>query len=151
MSAATPIAGELAAVRAELPRVDAKCSTMTSLTMAGMAFVATQVTHGPAEVRVLWGAAALALAAATLTLLAVIKPRRGATGFRLYARLSPATIGEVFADQAAVVSLEEWDLITLSRIVDRKYAGLWWSVTFTAVAVVLTLTAIVANAAGLAT
>lgn len=147
----TPIVGELAAVRAELPRVDAKCATMTSLAMAGLAFTATQVTHGPNVVRVLWGAAAFGLAAATLVLLAVIKPRRGRTGFRLYARLSPETIGEVFADQAAVVSVHERDLITLSRIVDRKYAGLWWAVALASAAVVLAITAIVTNAAGLAT
>jgi hypothetical protein len=31
----TTTASELAAVRAELPRVDAKCSTLAGLTMAG--------------------------------------------------------------------------------------------------------------------
>lgn len=143
----TPIEGELAAVRAELPRVDAKCGTLTSLTMAGLAFITTQVTHGPLAVRVLMSAAGIVLAAATLVLLAVIKPRMGSTGFRLYARLSPQAVGKVLADQAAVVNLQERDLVTLSRIVHRKYVGLWVSVALTGVAVVLTAAAILARAA----
>ncbi|MCO6011734.1 DUF5706 domain-containing protein [Actinoallomurus purpureus] len=142
----TPIAAELAAVRAELPRVDAKCSTLTGLAMAGLAFVATQVTHGPSVVRALMGAAGVVLAAATLALLAVIKPRFGRTGFRLYARLSPDILREVLADQAAAVSLQERDLITLSQIVHRKYLGLWAAVALTAVAVVLAAAAIVTGA-----
>jgi hypothetical protein len=143
----TPIATELAAVRAELPRVDAKCGTLTGFTMAGLGFLATQVTHGPIVMRVLMGAAAVALAAATLVLLAVIKPSSGSTGFRMYARLSPDVVREVLADEAAVADLAERDLVTLSKIVHGKYAGLWAAVALTAVAVVLAAIAIVVGVA----
>jgi Pycsar effector protein len=148
MTETTPLSAELAAVRAELPRVDAKCGTMTGLTMAGLAFLATQVTHGPIVVRVLMGAAGVTLAAATLVLLlAVIRPRLGNTGFRLYARMSPEKVRELFADQAAAVGRQEQDLIVLATITDRKYRHLRLAVDLTAVAVAITAMAILAGVA----
>jgi len=142
----SPVAAELAAVRAELPRVDAKCGTMTSLSMAGLAFVATQVTHGPMVVRVLMGAAGVVLAAATLVLLvAVIRPRLGTTGFRMYGRMSPEKVRELFADPAAAVDHQERDLIVLATTTDRKYRHLRIAVDLTAVAVAFTAAAMLAG------
>ena len=143
---ATPLSVELAAVRAELPRVDAKCSTLAGLTMAGLAFLSTQVSHGPMVVRVLMGAAGVVLAAATLVLLvAVIRPRMGTTGFRLYAGMSPERVRELFAEQVGAAGRQEHDLVVLSSITDRKYRNLRIAVDLTAVAVVFTAVAILAG------
>ena len=145
--AETPLSAELAAVRGELPRVDGKCGTLAGLTMAGVAFLATQVGHGPVPVRVLMGAAGVVLAAATLVLLlAVIRPRMGSTGFRLYAQKTPATVGEAVADHAAAGGLHERELVAVSVIVNRKYLALRAATDLTAVAVALTALAILVAA-----
>jgi Pycsar effector protein len=110
--------GELAAVRGELARVDAKCATLAALAGAALAFLVTQTAapHHPVVVRVMLGAAGLLLAAAVVVLLAgVLRPRLGATGFCRWARLSAAAVvaelGEV--DQAHHAANE---LVVLSRI-----------------------------------
>lgn len=135
------IADELAAVRAELPRVDAKVGTLASLTMAGLAFLATQVAHGPILVRILMSAAGVLLAAATLVLLlAVLRPRFGTTGgFRRWARLSEEEIPAALGEDSRHVR----DLITIASIADRKFTGLRWAVDLTAIAVALTAVALV--------
>ncbi|GAA4632452.1 hypothetical protein GCM10023196_065960 [Actinoallomurus vinaceus] len=129
------LSAELTAVRGELARVDAKCATLTTLTMAGLAFIATKVGHGPGLARILLSVAGLMLAAATLTLLTVICPHIGY--IRLYARLSPAGVREVLADRTAAVKHHENSLISLSQIVSRKYLGLLIAVTETGAAVAL--------------
>lgn len=139
-----PLTNELAAVRAELPRVDAKCSTLTGLTMAGIAFLATQVTHGPVPVRILMGAAGLTLAAATVVLLtAVIRPRLASTGFRAYATATPAELRMLLVAECRAT--QERDLIVLSQITNRKYRGLKLATDLTVVAVALAAVAIVAG------
>jgi hypothetical protein len=139
-----PLTNELAAVRAELPRVDAKCGTLTGLTMAGIAFLATQVTHGPTAVRVLMAASGLTMAAATVVLLAVvIRPRFGSTGFRAYATATPAELRTLLI--AECQATQERDLIVLSRITNRKYRGLKLATDLTVVAVALAAVAIVAG------
>ncbi|GAA4603958.1 hypothetical protein GCM10023195_13310 [Actinoallomurus liliacearum] len=129
------LGAELTAVRGELARVDAKCATLTTLTMAGLAFIATKVGHGPELARALLSVAGLMLAAATLTLLTVISPHIGY--IRLYARLSPTGVRELLADQAAAAKHHENSLISLSRVVSRKYLGLLIAVTETGTAVAL--------------
>lgn len=138
----TPITMELAAVRGELARVDAKCGTLSALTMAGLAFLTTQVDHGPMPVRSLMATAGVLLAAATLVLLAVIRPRLGSTGFRLYARIDPAALRHLLTDQDAAARLAEHDLVTLSGIVNRKYRALAAAVALAAAAVLTTAAAI---------
>ncbi|GAB3988916.1 hypothetical protein GCM10029978_112560 [Actinoallomurus acanthiterrae] len=142
-SAESLLSVELTAVRGELTRVDAKCATLTTLTMAGLAFIATKVGHGPDLARVLLSVAGLMLASATLTLLTVISPHLGS--IRLYARLSPAGVREVLADQATAARHHENSLISLSRVVSRKYLGLLIAVTETGTAVALIAVATLLN------
>jgi hypothetical protein len=95
------------------------------------------------------GAAGLMLAAATLVLLvAVIRPRLGSTRFRLYTRMSPTEVRDMFADQTAAGCLQEQDLVALATITNRKYCGLRVAVDLTAVAVALTAAAILAGVLG---
>jgi hypothetical protein len=148
MTAVDPLADELAGVRAELPRVDSKCSMLLGVTMAGLAFLSTQVRHGPLVVRLFTGAAGLTLAAATIVLLlAVIRPRLQNTGFRIYAGMSPADVRALFdAGQAdAVQRRQAHHLVVLSTITNRKYVGLRYAVDLSAVAALLTAAAILAG------
>lgn len=132
----TLLAAELVAVRDELPRVDAKCATLASLTMGGIAFLATQVSHGPIAVRVLMAASGLMLTAATLVLLlVVIRPRLGSTGFRAYATATPAAIQQLRTRRAR--ECQETNLVVLSQITNRKFRGLQIATDLTAAAVVL--------------
>jgi hypothetical protein len=61
--------GELAAVRGELARVDAKCGVLTAVATGAAAFTATQAGHGPLAARVILAAAGVTFAAAVLILL----------------------------------------------------------------------------------
>lgn len=121
---------ELAAVRAELTRVDQKCGTLAGLAGAAAAFLATQVTgSAPNAERVILALAGLILAAATMLLLAgVLRPRLGTTGFRYWARLDPTTIAEQVTKPGASVRLGTADLQTLAKICDAKYTRLRWAV-----------------------
>jgi hypothetical protein len=56
------ISAELAAVRGELGRIDAKCATLAGLAGAAAAFLATQApTRSPMPVRILLAAAGVAM------------------------------------------------------------------------------------------
>jgi hypothetical protein len=85
---------ELAAVRGELGRVDAKCATLAGLTGAAAAFTATQAAgHAPVAVRAAAVAAGLAFTASALVLLlAVLRPTLGSAGFCRWAALSAPEI-----------------------------------------------------------
>src|SRR4051812_30184071 len=84
------LCGELAAVRGELSRVDAKCATLTGLAGAAAAFLTTRIhTATPLLTRLLLAAAGIGLAAAAVLLLAgVLRPRTGTTGFRRWAAMN---------------------------------------------------------------
>lgn len=135
------LTSELAAVRAELTRVDAKCGTLTALTGAGMLALATQVTHGPAPVRALLGIAGVLLAFATVKLLSVLRPRLGSTGFRRYAAMTRDQV-EQFLARVDPAEVEVEDLQVLSSIVNRKYVGLRHAVDLILFAVVLVAVAL---------
>jgi hypothetical protein len=155
----TTLATELAAVRGELARVDAKCSTLTGLAGAMLAFLVTQAGHGPIAARVLLAAAGVVLAADVVVLLLVLRPRLGSTGFRRYAVLSPAQVRALFlvhspydpdtrgngAPGSAGDGIEAEDLQVLSQITDRKYRGLRRAVDLTVVAVVFMVFALLAG------
>lgn len=152
------LAGQLTAVRGELSRVDAKCSTLVSLAGAALAFLVTQV-HGPLAVRVLLSVAGVILAAATIVLLLVLRPRLGSTGFRRYAAMPPEQIKATFtsyrpydpdapakSNGANLAGIECEDLHVLSAIVNRKYLGLRLAVDLVAAGVALVAIALVAAA-----
>jgi hypothetical protein len=155
----TTLATELAAVRGELTRVDAKCSTLTGLAGAMLAFLVTQAGHGPIAARVLVAAAGVVLAAAILTLLSVLRPRLGSTGFRRYATMSSAQVRALFlvhspydpgargngGPAGSGDGIEAEDLQVLSVITDRKYRGLRLAVDLTVVAVVFLVFALLAG------
>jgi hypothetical protein len=147
----TPLlAGELAAVRGELTRLDAKCGTLVSLALAATAFLSTQVGHGPVVVRVLFGLAGLPLAAATLVLLlAVLRPRLGSTGFCQYATQDTQQIRDHFhapktATGQASETAQITDLRILSRIAYGKYTQFRRAVDLTAAGVAVIGLALIA-------
>ncbi|RSN53317.1 Pycsar system effector family protein [Actinomadura sp. WAC 06369] len=134
------LAAELAAVRAELARVDAKCGTLAGLAGAAVAFVATQVTRGPVPMRITLGAAGLVLAAAAVVLLAcVLRPRLGASGFRRWVAMDAVQVADCHmeADQDLITSWQCEDLVVLSRICDRKNRRLRLAVDLIAFGVLL--------------
>jgi hypothetical protein len=150
----TQIAGELAAVRGELSRVDAKCGTLAGLAGAALAFLVTQTGHGPLAVRILLGTAGAVMAAATMVLLlAVLRPRLGSTGFRRYAVMSGNELADLFtrgrstpaAGAVLATSLEIEDLQVLSQIVNRKFLGLRLAVDLIAFSVLLMTVALLAG------
>ncbi|MCO6011481.1 DUF5706 domain-containing protein [Actinoallomurus purpureus] len=130
---ATTLTSELAAVRNELSRVDAKCGTLTALTGAGMLALITTLTGGKAHHDAAWWCswfATLFLAAATITLLSVLRPRLGSTGFRRYAYMDPGQIQRLLTELHPAV-VESEDLMVLSQIVNRKYLALRRAVDLT--------------------
>src|SRR4051794_39649688 len=94
------LSGELAAVRGELSRVDAKCATLTGLAGAAAAFLTTRIhTATPLLTRLLLAAAGIGLAAAAVLLLAgVLRPRTGTTGFRRWSAMNDHQINTHFTD-----------------------------------------------------
>jgi hypothetical protein len=85
---------EVAAVRGELARIDAKCATLAGLTGAAAAFTAAQAAgHGPVATRAVVVAAGLAFTGSVLVLLlAVLRPTLGTAGFCRWAVLSAGEI-----------------------------------------------------------
>lgn len=134
---------ELTAVRGELTRVDTKCGTLAGLTGAGLAFLTTHL-DGPAPVRAVLALAGTALTAATLTLLSVLRPRLGTTGFRRWARMNPQQVDRYLTDATEHHGTE--DLVVLSQIVDRKYVGLRHAVDLSVAAVVAIAVALLMTA-----
>jgi hypothetical protein len=151
--AAPVLDSELAAVRAELARVDAKCSTLAALAGAAAAYTAGQASHGPAAVRgVLVAAGAVFTAAVLVLLLTVLRPRLGSAGFCRWAGLSACEIGSratqlddalaiggIPAMEAARAAREHTahTLQTLSVITLTKYQRLRLAVDLAAVGVLL--------------
>jgi Pycsar effector protein len=148
---------ELAAVRAELARVDAKCATLAALAGAAAAFTATQAAHGPLAVRAAAAAAGLAFTAAVLVLLlAVLRPRFGGSGFCRYAALSQLAIRDLarygWTDdvQHGRPRLEAHvlgpsDLSVLSKLAYAKYRRLRLAVDLMSAGVALLAAAVVAG------
>ncbi|TYB38407.1 Pycsar system effector family protein [Actinomadura chibensis] len=93
-----PIDAELAAVRGEQARLDAKCGTLTAVVGAVMAILTSQIGRAPLAVRVVLALAGVALAASAVVLLVgVLRPRLGTSGFVRYAVMTPAQITTAFA------------------------------------------------------
>lgn len=92
-----PVDAELAAVRAEQARLDAKCGTLTAVVGAVMALLTSQIGRTALPVRILLALAGLALAASAVVLLAgVLRPRLGTTGFMRYAAMTLEEITGTF-------------------------------------------------------
>ncbi|GAA4522866.1 hypothetical protein GCM10023191_102360 [Actinoallomurus oryzae] len=159
MKYASLLKSELAVVRAELTRVDAKCQTLAGLSGAAAAFTATQVAgHGPGTTRWTLGVAGVLLAAATVLLLTkVLRPHLGISGFCQYADLTSDEAEALFThgcsawhreqmpaydptryDPAKIEAddIELIDLIALSRLVRRKYRWLRRAIDLSVVGVV---------------
>jgi Family of unknown function (DUF5706) len=87
------LAGELAAVRGELSRTDAKCGVLTAVTTGAAALAAAGASgHMPVAARVVFAAATAVLAAALLVLLAALRPRLGTAGWCRYLRMPAAQL-----------------------------------------------------------
>lgn len=144
---AVTVAEEVAAVRAELTRLDAKCGTLTGLAGAAVAFLATQVGgDAPIAQRALLAAAGLVLTAATVLLLSgVLRPKLGPTGFRFWAALPPE---EIAAEIAARDDLGPSELHVLSKICNTKNIRLRLAVDLIVVAVGLIGVGLVAGVTG---
>lgn len=142
---------EVAAVRGELARVDAKCALLVSLAAGGLALVATA--DLPADVAgaviVLRQLAGFLFAAAMGVLLVAVlprTPRRGGTGFVVHAQhacptdlLASLTPGADGAEEEADrLSAEVWRLSRLTLAKYRTIAAAVW-LLIAAVAVALPL------------
>lgn len=144
--AETVVAAELAAVRGELTRVDAKCATLVGLAGAGLAFTLTAVSgRAPVVERVLLVAAAAALASSALVLLLqALRPRLGGSGFCRWSAMEP---GQVLQDLADVDPARHHagELAVLSAIALRKFRAVRMAVDLMAAGMVLLAAAIVAG------
>lgn len=130
------LAAELAAVRGELVRADAKCATLTGLAGAGLAFLLQASTGQRVDlvVRVLLAAAAICWAAAALLLLVrVLRPHQGPSGFRWWAERGPVALMEEWPSENTYLAHE---LHILAGIAVRKYDALRRAVTLLALGVV---------------
>jgi Family of unknown function (DUF5706) len=131
---------ELGAVRAELTRLDSKCSTLAGLSGAALAFVATRVTgHGPMLTKVPLVIAGVALAAAAVVLLAtVLRPRFGPTGFNRYAVMTATQIRALLETHTGDEDTDRArDLYILSSFARRKNRRLRLAVDLIIAAVAL--------------
>ncbi|WP_067801365.1 Pycsar system effector family protein [Actinomadura formosensis] len=122
-----PVDAELAAVRGEQARLDAKCGTLTAVVGAVMAILTSQIGRAPLPVRVVLALAGVALAASAVVLLAgVLRPRLGGSGFVRYAAMTSAEIGEAFDRWAPHHPIN--DLRFLSGLVLVKQRRLRWAI-----------------------
>lgn len=109
---------ELEAVRGELGRVDSKASMLLGLAAGGLLLATAPQPPGFAGWLIKAG---MGVAAASLVpLLAVVRPRLGATGFPHHARRSPAEIQTELA-KANPRTFRSEQLIALSKIALRKF------------------------------
>ena len=132
------MAEELEAVRSELSRVDSKSSMLLGLAAGGLLLATTGQPAGIGGWLIKAGMGGAA--ASIVPLLAVVRPRLGATGFPHHARRS---VGEVQAELAKV-NPRMWrseQLIALSKIAVRKFKLL-------RIAVILQVLALVIASAG---
>ncbi|WP_019635080.1 Pycsar system effector family protein [Actinomadura atramentaria] len=139
--------GELAAVRGELARLDAKTSTLTAVTGVGIAVLTSQISHGPLAVRLVLAAAGITLTAAAIVLLqGVLRPQVGGRGWSQWADLSPVEIEDLFADPIEVAEIGPSDLHILAGIVRRKQRRLRVACDLLVVALALVAVALLAGA-----
>lgn len=140
------VEGELAAVRGELARIDAKCATLTGLAGAALAFLVTQAGRGPLPVTVLLAAAGVALMAAAVLLLRILRPRLGPVGFCQYASMTSDDVRRVLL-QEAVDARRHWagQLIVLSRIAKTKNRRIQRAVDLLVVGLALIAAALIAG------
>lgn len=145
-SAESVVAGELAAVRGELTRVDAKCATLVGLAAAGMAFTLTSASsRAPVVERVLLVVAAGALASSALVLLLqALRPRLGGSGFCRWSAQTPVQVVEDLAD-VDPARHHAGELAVLSQIAVKKFRAVRRSVDLLAAGMVLLAAAIVAG------
>jgi hypothetical protein len=143
------LAGELAAVRGELVRVDAKCSTLVALAGAALAFTLTAVSgkDTPAVARVLLAAAAVVLAASALVLLLkALRPRLGPTGFNRYASMDREQLMKDIGNGPNEDGYHARELLILSRIAVGKFTAIRHGVHLLAAGLVLIAAAICVQA-----
>jgi hypothetical protein len=136
---------EVAAVRGELTRLDAKCGTLASVAGIGAAVLTGQITHGPVAARVLLAAAGLLLAVAAVLLLWILRPRMGRTGWCRWAHLDAQSITVAFTRGDAAVRAAD-DLHVLSAITMAKQIRLRRAVDLLVAAVAVVAAALVAGA-----
>lgn len=129
------LADELAGVRGELPRIDAKAGATIGLDGAGLIAAATLAAAEdiPAVQRVLFVAAVLAFTASALVAVRTLRPRTGPTGVALWSTLSAdqilSALDDLEADEhnagelrvLAVVSATKFQ--QLQRAADILFAG----------------------------
>ncbi|MET1035208.1 MAG: Pycsar system effector family protein [Arthrobacter sp.] len=136
-------ADEMAVIRLELARVDAKASTLVGLDGAGLLFAATSANSAPMAAKVLLLAVAVTLAfSATFALLA-LRPRFGPTGLCRWRQM-------ILHDLAAAMNGRQrgdsvLELKFMSQLTYDKFRALRWSVNAIFVAVALLVTAVVAG------
>ncbi len=141
------LAGELAAVRGELARIDAKCGVLTGLAGAGLAFLLqTSVQRLDLAVQALVVAAAACWSGAALVLLVrVLRPHLGPTGFCRWAAMTTRDVlSEVSGTREDTYAARE--LVVLSQIVHRKYTALRQAVVLLAAGLVLVAAAVLTSA-----
>ncbi|WP_106403768.1 Pycsar system effector family protein [Actinocorallia populi] len=138
---------ELAAVRGELVRVDAKCATLTALAGAGLAFLLqASAQRADLVVRVLLAAAALCwTAAALLLLVGVLRPALGSSGFCRWSGMTHHRILAEVDQQLTEDLYAAEELAVLSRIAVRKYTALRQAVVLLAAGVVVLAAATLAG------
>ncbi|WP_242911458.1 hypothetical protein [Actinomadura terrae] len=125
MAAPTPVeaelAAEVAAVRGEQARLDAKCGTLTAVVAAVTAILTSQIARAPSPVRVVLALAGLALAASAVVLLAgVLRPRLGVGGFVRYAVMTPEAIAQRFATRAPEVAVADLQFLSYLVLVKQQ-------------------------------
>jgi hypothetical protein len=141
----TPLSEELAAVRGELVRVDAKAATLTGIDGLVLAYLSTQISHRPLPVAVLLGLAGACLAAALLIMLiGVLRPQLGPRGFGRYSQMTTAQVREDLVGDSApeIEHAQAEDLRILSQIAASKFARARMAVDSSAAAVALMATAL---------
>jgi len=146
------LAGELAAVRGELARVDAKCGVLTAVATGAAAFTATQAGHGPLAARVILAAAGVTFAAAVLVLLRVLRPRFGNAGWCRYRQVPAAHLAGLGASGQAPPGqrpgnprdLMAEDLVVLAGLAMGKYRRVKLAVDLTSAGVILLAAGVVA-------
>jgi hypothetical protein len=146
--------GELAAVRAELARVDAKCGVLSAVATGAAAFTATQTGgHGPLVARVILAAAGVLFAAAVAVLLATLRPRLGTAGWCRYVPLTESDIWDLdscghtgdYPRELRTSTFGREDLAALVSITAVKFGRLRLAVDLTGAGVVLLAAGVVAG------
>lgn len=136
--------GELAAVRGELVRVDAKCGVLTAIATGAAAFAGTQL-HAAVPARVVLAVAVAVFAASVVVLLLALRPRTGRGGWCLYRSMTAPDIAALETESGAR-PLAAADLAILSRLAGGKYRLVRVAVDLIAAGTVLMAAGMLASA-----